>query len=603
MLDVYNYMEWGSMSMTTKAVATLMRDCGMAVEMNYGTASIGSGANSANIAPALKEHFSYSDKTALYKRSNYSKTDWMQMIYEELSKNRPIIYTGIDKNNEDNPLGHAFVLHGYNASGAVYVNWGWNGAFDGYYDIDLLNPDTYQFSEEQDMVFVVPVNEGNDDPDIPAYATNALNVNDVKLSVDGTTPLDIELNNETTNLMGWQCDIELPEGLVLELKTNGKPVATLGERFVTTGHTISSNRLANGAYRFIATSMDGEAIPGTSGVLFTVVLKSNGPLKTNTTMTGKVTNIEYNTQDNHKLTFDDVFFTITVPNNDSGGGDGSTGNSLKLSDISLMPGESAPLSIDLENEATNLMGWQCDIVLPEGLTLALKNNGKPITVLGERFATTEHSISSSRLANGAYRFIATSIDGEAIPGTSGTLFTVTLQADASLARLQSLEASPTTLTGTVTNIEFNTQGNQKLTLDDMTFPIIILMPDVQKCTTPTITYDRSELIFACKTEGVTFKSEVKVSDAKTGDGSRIALTQTYVVSVYATKEGYDNSDVATATICWRNGRPKFDGFSSVTIDGKSDSDVNGDGKVDVADITTIICEISAQAKKQEEATE
>ena len=156
MLDVYNYQEWGSLRPTTIAVATLMRDCGMAVKMNYGTQSIGSGANSENIVPALKEHFLYDDATQYYRRSDYEKNDWMEMIYNELSENRPIIYTGVDNSDPDKPSGHAFILHGYNSSGDIYVNWGWEGYCDGYYDIDLLNPDTNQFSEDQDMIFVVP---------------------------------------------------------------------------------------------------------------------------------------------------------------------------------------------------------------------------------------------------------------------------------------------------------------------------------------------------------------------------------------------------------------------------------------------------------------
>lgn len=281
------------------------------------------------------------------------------------------------------------------------------------------------------------------------------------------------------------------------------------------------------------------------------------------------------------------------------------GNTLKLQDVEVMPGKSVELSIELENETTNLMGWQCDIVLPERLTLALKANGKPAATLGERFATTEHSISSSRLASGAYRFIATSMDGEAIPGTTGTLFTVTLQADAELqsleaspTRLQRLEASPTTLTGKVTNIEFNTQDNQKLTLADVTINVTIPAIEIEKCATPAIAYDKGELVFSCETEDVTYTSEVTVSDAKAGDGSRISLARTYTVSVRATKEGYADSDVATAVIQWRDGRPLLTGFSSVTIDGKAANDVNGDGTVDVADIATIISEMAAQARKQ-----
>ena len=572
MLDVYNYQEWGSMSATTKAVATLMRDCGLAVEMNYGTEAIGSGASSSAIAPALKEHFSYSDKTALYKRSDYNKTKWMQTIYEELSNNRPIIYLGIDKNDEENSMGHAFVIHGYNSSGAVYVNWGWKGAFDGYYDIDLLNPDNCQFSEGQEMVLVEPFSE------MPPLTDNIINVQGVEVAPGESVSLCIELDNEATNLMGWQCDIVLPEGLSLALKPNGKPAATLGDRFATTGHTISSSRLANGAYRFVATSMDGESIPGSTGMLFTVTLKANNGLNTGTSLIGDVTNIEFNTQDNQKMKFDDVAFSIRIPSNAP-----IVGNDVvKVQDVSIAPGESMALDIELDNMTTNLMGWQCDIMLPEGLSLALKSNGKPAATLGSRFSTTEHTISSSRLANGAYRFIATSIDGEAIPDNSGTLFTVTLQADASLT-------PGAKLTGKVASIEFNTQDNQKLTIADVPFPITIPGGAENKCATPTIVFSNGKLSFRCETDGVEYSYEVTNADVKKGNASEVAIVGKYKVSVYATKEGYENSDVATLEF---------------TLDSNGNvCDVNKDGAVDVADIATIIDEMAARAREQKEIDE
>ena len=294
-------------------------------------------------------------------------------------------------------------------------------------------------------------------------AANTLKVKDVEITPGESMTLSIELENETTNLMGWQCDIVLPEGLSLELKPNGKPAATLGERFSTTEHTISSNRLANGAYRFIATSMDGEAIPGYNGTLFSVTLKANASLTSGTTMTCLVTNVEFNTQDNKKETLDDAFFSVTLPQSEV---IDDPKDGLAVQDLKVTPGESVTLNIELENETTNLMGWQCDIVLPEGLSLELKPNGKPAATLGERFSTTGHTISSNLLANGAYRFIATSMDGEAIPGYNGTLFSVTLKADALLS-------SSTFMTGRVTNIEFNTQDNKKRSFADASFSVTI----------------------------------------------------------------------------------------------------------------------------------
>ena len=300
------------------------------------------------------------------------------------------------------------------------------------------------------------------------HAADILKVQDVEIAAGESVTLNIELNNTTTNLMGWQCDISLPEGLTLELKANGKPKGTLGERFATTEHSISSTVLANGDYRFIVTSMDGETIPGTSGTLFTVTLKADASLAAGTKLSGVVKNIEFNTKDNQKLAFSDVPFAVTISGGTTPGGDDpqETSDVLKVEDVEVASGESAALNIELSNATTNLMGWQCDISLPEGLTLELKANGKPKATLGERFETTEHTISSTVLANGSYRFIATSMDGETIPGTSGTLFTVTLKADVSLA-------AGTKLSGVVKNIEFNTKDNQKLTFSDVSINVSI----------------------------------------------------------------------------------------------------------------------------------
>ena len=147
-----------------------------------------------------------------------------------------------------------------------------------------------------------------------SHADDILTVKNVEVNPGESVTLEIELSNTSTNLMGWQCDISLPEGLTLELKENGRPKATLGERFSTTRHVISSSCRANNTYRFIATSNEGDAIPGTSGILFTVTLKADAELTGSPMRTCTVKNIEFNTTDNKKLSFDDVTFFITIPN-------------------------------------------------------------------------------------------------------------------------------------------------------------------------------------------------------------------------------------------------------------------------------------------------
>ena len=131
------------------AVATLMRDCGVAANMQYGPAS--SGATLADAADGLTRYFGLAGVHHEVRSAN-SEADWMRMVYTELSQGRPILYGGMDPNPMAGISGHAFVLHGYDADGLVYVNWGWGGLSDGYYDIALLNPQNLSFSTVQDMV-------------------------------------------------------------------------------------------------------------------------------------------------------------------------------------------------------------------------------------------------------------------------------------------------------------------------------------------------------------------------------------------------------------------------------------------------------------------
>ena len=74
--------------------------------------------------------------------------------------------------------------------------------------------------------------------------------------------------------------------------------------------------------------------------------------------------------------------------------------------------------------------------------------------------------------------------------------------------------------------------------------------ETKKCATPTISYANKELTFSCETEGVEYVYEIKDKDIKKGYDAKVSLSATYNISVYATKSGYENSDVATATLVW-----------------------------------------------------
>ena len=87
-------------------------------------------------------------------------------------------------------------------------------------------------------------------------------------------------------------------------------------------------------------------------------------------------------------------------------------------------------------------------------------------------------------------------------------------------------------------------------------------PTSQQCENPIISYQQGKLTFVCAIEGATCQYSITDTDIKAGSGNEVQLTATYNISVYAMKSGYDNSDVATATLCWIDQQPQTEGITN-----------------------------------------
>jgi len=88
------------------------------------------------------------------------------------------------------------------------------------------------------------------------------------------------------------------------------------------------------------------------------------------------------------------------------------------------------------------------------------------------------------------------------------------------------------------------------------------IPTTQKCEKPTISYENGKLTFTCETEGAVCQYSITDTDIKAGSGNEVQLGVTYTISVYAAKAGYDNSETATATLCWIDQQPKTEGITN-----------------------------------------
>ena len=115
------------------AVADLSLWCGQMAKMNWGTSS--SGAYVRDLVPEVRRAlgYGYTHYADSYK---YRPDEWRDMLVGELTDGRPVLYAG----STYAMSAHAFVLDGVDAEGRFHVNWGYGGAYDGYFRLDVLLP-------------------------------------------------------------------------------------------------------------------------------------------------------------------------------------------------------------------------------------------------------------------------------------------------------------------------------------------------------------------------------------------------------------------------------------------------------------------------------
>lgn len=118
------------------AVAKLMSDVGIAEDMEYGAQD--SGTSFERAAYALATYFGYNMGMLNCGRYYYTYAEWNDLLKKELAQSRPVIFNGY---NTLEDIAFALVLDGYDADGNYHVNWGFGGLFDGYFDINYMDPD------------------------------------------------------------------------------------------------------------------------------------------------------------------------------------------------------------------------------------------------------------------------------------------------------------------------------------------------------------------------------------------------------------------------------------------------------------------------------
>ena len=102
-------------------------------------------------------------------------------------------------------------------------------------------------------------------------------------------------------------------------------------------------------------------------------------------------------------------------------------NVIYIEPMEAKSGEEVSVSLKMKNTAA-IRGFQFDLYLPEGVTLAKNNKGKFIASLsdGRRDEGDEHTLTVSQQDDGSYRFLCGSLYEETFLGNDGEIATMTL---------------------------------------------------------------------------------------------------------------------------------------------------------------------------------
>ncbi len=259
-----------------------------------------------------------------------------------------------------------------------------------------------------------------------AYADNTLSLQNLSIE-QGTTAavLTVSLTNES-NITGFQCDLYLPSGVTVATDEYGDYMIAVA-RTTASRHTISTSLQADGSLRILCTSMTNATFSGNSGTILNVTLSVPGSMAVGT-HDMSLKNIVLSDPDANRHTSPDMTATFAV----EGGGIEESVNTLSLQDLSIDQGTTELLlPVSLTNESS-ITGFQCDLYLPSGVTVATDEYGDYMIAVA-RTTTSRHTISTSLQADGSLRILCTSMTNATFSGNSGTVLNVTLAVPESMA--------------------------------------------------------------------------------------------------------------------------------------------------------------------------
>jgi hypothetical protein len=138
-------------SSLNEEIEKISYQCAVSVNMDFGP-----GASGAYLSgEAFTNFFRYNSTIFEADKAQWSDSEWNAQLKRDIDAGRPVVYSGY---NSSFTSGHAWVCDGY-SDNYFHFNWGWSGAYNGYFLLSALNPGSNNYSYSQAALFSIePVN-------------------------------------------------------------------------------------------------------------------------------------------------------------------------------------------------------------------------------------------------------------------------------------------------------------------------------------------------------------------------------------------------------------------------------------------------------------
>ena len=200
----------------------------------------------------------------------------------------------------------------------------------------------------------------------------------------------------------------------------------------------------------------------------------------------------------------------------------SQAESISVGDVFMNQGETTTVAISLTNSHTDLVSFQMDLYLPDGITI-----NRSGCSLSNRFESGQ-TLTIGKQADGAYRLTSTSFSLTPITGTSGTIISLSLTAQE--------ETGPTS--ATLKNIMFATNNSERITLNNVSFMAVVREHQtVNLATLLSLTYGDAYTLPSKTDQGQELTWTVSNNDVATISENVITTKNAGSTTVTATQAG------------------------------------------------------------------